>query len=66
MTDRYAHRKGKVKIQLQDAQGKAMAGRKVKLELKKHAFKFGCNIFWLNEMLTRTDGKILGGLGRRI
>ena len=52
MTDRYAHRKGKVKIQLQDAQGKAMAGRKVKLELKKHAFKFGCNIFWLNEMLT--------------
>ncbi len=49
--DRYAHRKSAVLLQLLDAQGTPMAGRKVRATLKKHAFKFGCNIFWLPGML---------------
>ncbi len=45
--DRYAHRKSAVTLKLLDAQGVPMAGRKVRATLKKHEFKFGCNIFWL-------------------
>ena len=48
--DRYAHRKGTCRIRLMDG-NTPIAGRKVTVELKKHEFRFGCNIFWLSEML---------------
>ena len=49
--DRYQHRKSTMKLTLTDESGKAMFGRKVRLTLKNHEFKFGCNIFWLSDML---------------
>ena len=52
MNERLAHRKGKCEITLRDENGQAIAGKQVKLELKKHAFMFGCNIFWLPEWLS--------------
>ena len=49
--DRWQHRKSTVKITLKDANGHIMPGRKVRMFLKNHEFKFGCNIFWFSEML---------------
>ncbi len=49
--DRYQHRKSEMKITLTDASGNIMPGRKVRMTLKNHEFKFGCNIFWFSEML---------------
>ena len=49
--DRYQHRKSTMKITLTDANGCIMPGRKVRLTLKNHEFKFGCNIFWFSDML---------------
>lgn len=49
--DRYAHRKSACVLTLLDAQGIPLAGRKVKARQITHEFKFGCNIFWLPEML---------------
>ncbi len=49
--DRYAHRKSQTELTLLDAQGIPMAGRKVRAVLKKHEFKFGCNIFFLPGLL---------------
>ncbi|MBQ3484329.1 MAG: endo-1,4-beta-xylanase [Clostridia bacterium] len=48
--DRYAHRKSTCRIRLMDG-NTPIAGRKVTVELKNHEFRFGCNIFWLSEML---------------
>ena len=48
--DRYAHRKGTCRIRLMDG-NTPIAGRKVTVELKKHEFKFGSNVFWVTEML---------------
>ncbi len=49
--DRYQHRKSTRKITLTDVNGSVMPGRKVRMTLKNHEFKFGCNIFWFSEML---------------
>lgn len=49
--DRYAHRKSSCRIRLTEGDGTPFANRPVTVELKKHEFKFGCNIFWLSEML---------------
>ncbi len=49
--DRYAHRKSQTELTLLDAQGIPMTGRKVRAVLKKHEFKFGCNIFFLPGLL---------------
>ena len=48
--DRYAHRKGTCRIRLMDG-NTPIAGRRVTVELKKHEFKFGSNVFWVTEML---------------
>ncbi len=48
---RYAHRKSQVKICLKDASGLPMKGQMVHVKLQNHAFKFGCNAFWLSEMV---------------
>ena len=51
MNDRFKHRKAACTLTLKDSKGIPMAGQKVRFELKQHAFKFGCNIFWLPELL---------------
>ncbi len=51
MMDRYAHRKSACTLTLLDEKGVPMAGRKVRATLKKHEFKFGCNIFFLPALL---------------
>lgn len=48
--DRYAHRRSACILTFLDAQGHPMPGRKVHARQTKHAFKFGCNIFWLTEL----------------
>ena len=48
--DRYAHRKSACTVRLVDNKGQVMPGQKVRATLKKHEFKFGCNIFWLPAM----------------
>jgi GH35 family endo-1,4-beta-xylanase len=42
------HRKGAITIQVQDAEGKPVAGVKVRLEQLRHEFLFGCNLFLFN------------------
>ena len=42
----WSHRKSQTTLQLRDAQGLPVAGRKVEVELKKHEFLFGCGVFW--------------------
>ena len=43
------HRKGDGKIKLIDKNGKPLSGVKVKLKQKSHQFRFGANIFMLDE-----------------
>ena len=49
--ERYAHRKSACTLTLVDGKGQVMPGRKVHARLTRHEFKFGCNVFWLSEML---------------
>ena len=42
------HRKGTLKVQVVSG-GKKVAGAKVSVQLKRHKFKFGANIFMLDE-----------------
>ncbi len=44
------HRKGNFKIAVVDKEGKPVKNAKISLTLKKHEFKFGANIFMLDEL----------------
>ncbi len=46
------HRKGNGKITVCDKNGKAVSGARIKLTQKTHEFKFGANIFMLDELET--------------
>ena len=46
------HRKGDGRIKLVDKNGKPLSGVKVKLTQKSHQFRFGANIFMLDELET--------------
>ena len=46
------HRKGDGRIKVVDQNGKPLSGVKVKLKQKSHAFRFGANIFMLDELET--------------
>ncbi|MBQ7329810.1 MAG: endo-1,4-beta-xylanase [Oscillospiraceae bacterium] len=46
------HRKGDGRIKLVDQNGKPLSGVKVKLTQKSHQFRFGANIFMLDELET--------------
>ena len=57
MNDRVAsgieqHRKGWLKLNFVDSEGLPLENVKVKLEQKTHDFKFGCNLFMLDELET--------------
>ena len=43
------NRKGVAHVTLTDADGKALSGTKVKLVQKNHAFRYGANLFMLDE-----------------
>ncbi len=46
------YRKGYAKITVQDKDGNVISGAKIKLNQKSHEFKFGANLFMLDEMET--------------
>lgn len=46
------YRKGDLKIALIDENGKAVEGAKIKITQKSHEFRFGANIFMLDELET--------------
>ena len=50
--DRYSHRKAASSLTFKDGKGNPVSGQQVHFTLKNHEFKFGCNIFWLPELLT--------------
>ena len=45
-----ANRKGYFRITVKDKDGNAIPGVKVRAKLKKHEFKYGANIFMLDEL----------------
>lgn len=47
-----AHRKGDFSIRVTDKDGRPVKGAKVKLVQKAHAFRFGANLFMLDELET--------------
>ena len=46
------HRKGNVTLSIKDSGGNALKGAKVFVNHKKHEFRFGANIFMLDELPT--------------
>ncbi len=51
------HRKGDCKLRFVDRDGKPVANKKVKLTQKTHDFKYGANIFMLDEFESDEDNK---------
>lgn len=49
------NRKGWCKVRLTDKNGKPVAGKKIKLTQKSHDFKYGANIFMLDEFKNEAD-----------
>ena len=49
------NRKGWCKVRLTDENGKPVAGKKIKLTQKTHDFKYGANIFMLDEFKDEAD-----------
>ena len=49
------NRKGWCKVRLTDEKGKPVAGKKIKLTQKNHDFKYGANIFMLDEFKNEAD-----------
>jgi len=49
------HRKSDAMIRLVDARGKPLAGAKVKIELKRHDFLFGCNLYMFDQYPTASE-----------
>ena len=47
-----ANRKGDMRITVRDAKGCPVKGAQVKVEQKNHAFRFGANLFMLDELET--------------
>lgn len=52
------NRKGTVKITVKDKDGNPISGAKLKITQKKHEFKYGANIFMLDELETDEKNKI--------
>ena len=47
-----AYRKGDGKVRIVDKNGKPVVGAKIKFSQKSHEFRFGANIFMLDELET--------------
>ena len=51
------HRKGWCKLRFVDEEGKPIVGKKVKINQETHDFKYGANIFMLDEFESEADNK---------
>ena len=52
------NRKGTVKVSVKDKDGKPVSGAKIKIKQKNHEFRYGANIFMLDELETDEKNKI--------
>lgn len=52
------NRKGNVKITVSDKEGNQIPGAKIKIKQKNHEFRYGANIFMLDELETEEKNKI--------
>lgn len=52
------YRKGKARVKIVDSEGKPLQGIRVVIEQKKHAFKYGANIFMLDEFENEEKNKL--------
>ena len=52
------YRKGKCKITVSDVDGNGVAGAKIKIKQKSHAFRFGANLFMLDELETEEKNRL--------
>ncbi len=52
------HRRGNGRISVVDAQGKPIPGARLQLRQKSHEFRFGCNLFMLDEFETEEKNRI--------
>lgn len=52
------NRKGNVKVSVKDKDGNPVCGAKIKIKQKSHEFKYGANIFMLDELETDEKNKI--------
>ena len=52
------NRKGTVKVSVKDKDGKPVSGSKIKIKQKNHEFRYGANIFMLDELETDEKNKI--------
>lgn len=52
-----ANRKGWAKLKFVDSEGNPVSGVKLHLEQKSHDFRFGCNLFMLDELETEEKNK---------
>ena len=51
------YRKGKMRIFIKDKNGNAVKGKKISIHQKTHDFKYGANIFMLDEFADESDNK---------
>lgn len=52
------HRKGNAEIVIKNGNGGAVSGARVKITQKNHAFKYGCNMFLLDELETEEKNSL--------
>ena len=52
------NRKGMVKVSVKDKDGNPVSGAKIKIKQKNHEFRYGANIFMLDELETDEKNKI--------
>ena len=52
------YRKGDCTLQLTDENGKPLSGRRIHIQQKTHDFKYGANIFLLDEFKTQEENRI--------
>lgn len=58
LSDIEKHRKGEKKLRFVDSDGKPIKNKKIKLTQKSHDFKYGANIFLLDEFKTEEENRI--------
>lgn len=51
------YRKGEMRIYIKDRNGKAVKGKKISIHQKTHDFKYGANIFMLDEFAEESDNR---------
>ncbi|MBR5528353.1 MAG: endo-1,4-beta-xylanase [Clostridia bacterium] len=52
------YRKGKAQLVFKDSKGDPIKGIRFQAKLKKHSYKFGCNLFMLDEFETQEKNKL--------